>query len=288
VTTLPALTWIGNAAAVLLGRFGDVARQAQQAGCSRQAAYQHADKVQQALADARPPGHSRAQLLRENQRLVAENRQLWQALENTIDFPEPRQRRFAASAAACGVSLTTTLALLGVLLGARAPSRATVGRWVADASRRASGLLARLDAACRDLVTALCLDEIFCHHQPILVGVEPLSLACVLARRADDCSGETWAEALARGRLGRAVCDGGLGLRKGLALCRQQQQRAALAPPLDALPDLFHPARDAQRALRQIWAASAAAWRRHDQKPAAYDRVRRQLGWRHKDYHPAA
>src|SRR5438874_8645715 len=157
--TLPILTWIGNAAAVLAGRFGDVTRQARQAGCSRQAAYQHADKVQQAVAAARAPGPSRDELLHENQRLAQENRQLWQALEDTIDFPRERQRRFAATAAACGVSLTTTLVLLGVLLGARAPSRATVGRWVADASRRAAGLLARLDAWCRDLVTALCLDE---------------------------------------------------------------------------------------------------------------------------------
>src|SRR5580692_5565047 len=113
MTTLPLLTWIGNAAAVLAGRFGDITRQARQAGCSRQAAYQHADKVCRAVADARAPGPSRGELLRDNQRLAEENRQLWQALEDAIDFPEDRQRRFAATAAACGVSLSTTLALLG-------------------------------------------------------------------------------------------------------------------------------------------------------------------------------
>jgi hypothetical protein len=280
MSTLPILTWIGNAAAVLLGRFGDIARQARHAGCSRQAAYQHADKVQQALTQARAPGPSRDELLRENQRLVEENRQLWQALEDTIDFPQQRQRRFAATAAACGVSLSTTLVLLGILLGPRAPSRATIGRWVDDACRRAAGLLARLDACCRNLVAALCLDEIYCHRRPILVGVEPHSMACVLARRAESCSGEVWAEA-------RAVADGGTGLRKGLELFRRRRQQAGPAPPLDALPDLFHPSRDAQRALRQVWAAAEATWRRHDTKRAAFDRVRRQLGWRHTAYHPA-
>jgi hypothetical protein len=285
---LPIAAWIGNAAAVLLGRFGDIARQARQVGCSRQAAYRHAAQVQQAVAQARATRPAYEELLRDNQRLAEENRQLWQALQDTIDLPESRQRRFAATAAACGVSLSTTLVLLAVLLGARAPSRATVGRWVADASHRATGLLARLDAACRDLVTALCLDEIFCRRRPILVGVEPQSLACVMARRADDRSGTTWAAALAPwGRLERAVADGGTGLRKGLELFRSQRQQAGPAPPLLALPDLFHPARDAQRALRQVWAAAEAAWRRHDRKRAAFDRVRRQLGWRHTDYHPA-
>ena len=38
---------------------------------------------------------------------------------------------------------------------------------------RAGGLLVWLDACCRELVTVLALDEIFCHHRPILVGVEP-------------------------------------------------------------------------------------------------------------------
>ena len=35
---LPLLTWIGNAAAVLPGRHGDITTQAREAGCGRQAA----------------------------------------------------------------------------------------------------------------------------------------------------------------------------------------------------------------------------------------------------------
>ena len=45
MATLPAVVWIGNAAAVLCGDHGDVTAQARAAGCSRQAAYLHADAV---------------------------------------------------------------------------------------------------------------------------------------------------------------------------------------------------------------------------------------------------
>src|SRR2546421_11171594 len=54
--TLPVLTWLGNAVAVLLGKHGDVTQQARQAGCSRQVAYEHAERVHQAVADAQRPG----------------------------------------------------------------------------------------------------------------------------------------------------------------------------------------------------------------------------------------
>jgi hypothetical protein len=286
--TLPILTWIGNAAAVLTGCFGAITRQTQQAGCSRQVAYQHADKVQQALADAQLPGPSREQLLHENRRLTEENRQLWRTLEDSLDFPAERQQRFAVTAAACGVSLSTTLVLLGLLLDTRAPSRATLGRWVADAGRRAGALLARLDDSCRALVTTVCLDEIYCHRRPILVGVEPRSLACLVARRAEDCTGETWAQTLAPwDHVRRAVADGGLGLQKGLILAARRRQQAGPPLPLQVIPDLFHLTRDAGRVLRRTWQAAEAAWRLHDQKQAAYERLRRQLGWRHKEYRSA-
>jgi len=102
---LPVLTWVGNAAAVLFGRHGAVAAQAEQAGCSRQAAYQHADKVQQAVADAHEPGPSRAALLAEVHALRAENRRLWDWLEEALEPPKAKQQRFAIAAAALGLSL---------------------------------------------------------------------------------------------------------------------------------------------------------------------------------------
>src|SRR5262245_43188315 len=62
---VPLLSWIGNAAAVLLGSHGSVSEQAREAGCSRQSAYRHADEVQRALQESRLPGPSRAELLDE-------------------------------------------------------------------------------------------------------------------------------------------------------------------------------------------------------------------------------
>ena len=62
---LPIVSWIGNAAAVLVGGWGAVSRQAQAAGCSRQAAYDHAEKVQAAVRDATGGGPSRDQLQRQ-------------------------------------------------------------------------------------------------------------------------------------------------------------------------------------------------------------------------------
>src|SRR2546423_40427 len=120
MTRLPPLTWIGNAAAVLCGPFGAVTRQARQAGCSRQAAYDHAQRVQQAVTDAQSAGPTRELLLEENQHLRAENRQLWEWLQEALEPSEAQQRRFTATAAALGLSLGQTLQLLAVLLPRRA------------------------------------------------------------------------------------------------------------------------------------------------------------------------
>ena len=125
MATLSALTWIGNAAAVLSGPWGAVTAQAHQAGCSRQAAYDHARRVQQAVAEAQAGGPSRAQLRADGDRLRQENQQLWQALEDGVAFGGAARRRFAATAAALGLSLNQTWALLRcVLLPADCPSRA--------------------------------------------------------------------------------------------------------------------------------------------------------------------
>jgi hypothetical protein len=53
-------TWIGNAAAVLNGPWGAITAHAHQAGCFRQAAYEHAQRVAQAVTDAQAGGPSRA------------------------------------------------------------------------------------------------------------------------------------------------------------------------------------------------------------------------------------
>src|SRR5271167_1791413 len=65
------LNRIGNAYAALCGKHGDITAQAEQVGCSRQTVYEHADKVQQAVADAQLPGPSRAALLAQTAELRA-------------------------------------------------------------------------------------------------------------------------------------------------------------------------------------------------------------------------
>jgi hypothetical protein len=270
MATLSVLTWIGNAAAVWCGRRGAVTEQAQQAGCSRQAAYEHAQRVRQAVTDLHAGGPSRDELLRERDQLREENRQLWAALEDTVDFPEAKRRQFAAVAAALGLSLQQTGVLLALVVPAACcPSRATLGRWVQQTAARATLCLRVLDSACRGLVQQLCLDEIFCHRQPLLIGVEPHSLAWLLGRRAPDRTGLTWCRALVVwSRLTYAIIDGGSGLRRGLELVQQcwQQAEPLLPPvPLASTLDNFHIQQHGQRALRREWQAAERLWVRAEE-----------------------
>jgi hypothetical protein len=260
---------IANAAAVLFGCHGDVSEAARQADCSRQTVYDHADKVTQAVEDAQLPGPSREQLLAENAQLSEENRQLWDAYIQAIDCPEQKQQQFATAASAMGLSLTQILALLCILLPTqRQPSRATIGRWVNQSARRAGLLLAILDKACRPLVLSLCLDEIFFHRKPVLMGVEPHSMTWVIGQRALDRSAQTWAKAIeAWPDVEDVAADGGAGLERGLELAAAARQQAALKVP-DGKPakqlrgqlDVFHTRRDGGRVLQQQWARAEAVW----------------------------
>jgi hypothetical protein len=266
---LSVFTWIGNAAARLCGKHGDVSEVAQQAGCSRQTVYDHAGKVQRAVQEAQIPGPSREQLLAQNARLREENRELWDAYVHAIDCPQEKLQQFSVCASAMGLSLTQILVLLAVLLpAARRPSRATLGRWVNQSARRAGRVLAVLDKLCRPLVLCLCLDEIFFHRKPVLMGVEPHSMAWVLGQRAEDRSGETWAKALADWpAVERVAADGGTGLERGIELATAARLAAALpgsdgkkATPIREQLDIFHIRRDGARALRQQWARAEEAW----------------------------
>ena len=197
MSKLSVVTWIGNAAAVLGRRRGRVTTQTREVGCSRQAAYDHAQRVEQAVTEEQQGGPARSALLRLVAEVRAENRQLWQELEHAIDVPVAKQQHFAALAAALGLSLNQTERLLEVLLPPDArPSRATIGRWVEAAALQAGRVLQTLDETCQARVTELCLDEIYCHRQPVLVGVEPHSMAWMLGRRAPNCTGDTWRQTL--------------------------------------------------------------------------------------------
>ena len=260
---LSVLAWIGNAAAVLFGRHGDVTARAQQAGCSRQAAYAHADQVEQAVADARLPGPSRQQLLDDNRALRQQLEQLQarHQAEQHVDLGKDRQRRLAATAWAMGLSLGQLQDLLGLLLPAgKAPGRSTLGRWVLAAARRAGPVLDALDAAAAPRAPVLCPDEIFFHGRPVLVAVEPASMALLLCHKAQDRRGPTWRQALSPfTHLQAVVRDAGTGLSAGLALLDEQRRAGGLAPLEDGL-DLFHTEQEAQRLLGQQWRYVEDRW----------------------------
>jgi hypothetical protein len=285
VARLSVFTWIGNAAARFLGSHGAVTEQAAKADCSRQTVYDHADKVQHAVADAQLHGPSRQHLLLEVQQLRDENRQLWDWLDTVLDCPKDQQRQFAVTAAAMGLSLQQTLTLLAILLCAdRLPSRATLGRWVQQGARRAGRLLNILDAACQRLVLCLCLDEIFFHRRPVLMAIEPHSMAWVVGERVSDRSGPTWAKALAAWPAVKDVAaDGGSGIELGLKLAaakrREQGAKAKVetaAVPLHVRLDVFHIKRDGERVLRLEWAAAERLWEEAEKVSRAkgrYDRT---------------
>jgi hypothetical protein len=119
---LPIVSWIGNAAAVLVGGWGAVSRQAQTAGCSRQVAYDHAEKVQRAVQEAVGGGPARDELRRqllEQQRQIAA---LEKRLAHATEFPESEQQRFAATATAMGLSYEQARELLGIVVKKKVPA----------------------------------------------------------------------------------------------------------------------------------------------------------------------
>jgi hypothetical protein len=154
---LPVRTWILNAAAVFSGRHGAVTRQAEQAGCRRQTAYQHAHKLEQRLGDesaADPPAEERPR----PEAVAAPE----PAAGPRILLDKDKLKELATTAFAMGLSLRPVEDLLGVLLPAdEVPDHSTLGHWVQAEAGRAGAVLAALDPACADRVETLALDAIF-------------------------------------------------------------------------------------------------------------------------------
>jgi hypothetical protein len=265
---LSFVTWIRNAAAALTGSYGAVAQQAQQADCSRQTVYQHAHKVQQALVLAQQPCARCQQLLHDNQQLRLQLQQSQQRLDQVIELGPQRQGQLAVLFAALGISLNQMLRIFVFLLGSnRTPGRSSLGRWVRHAERQAGQIVRVLDAHSRPLAHSLCPDEIFFHRQPVLVGVEPASMAVLLCQRTANRQGDTWAQALRPFSNLEDVCsDAGNGIAKGLRLFEEQRraQRSlaslAEAPPLDISLDVFHTEQEAQRVLGRLWRGVEKVW----------------------------
>jgi hypothetical protein len=255
------VTWIANAAAALTGAYGDVTRQAEVADCSRQTIYDHAQRVRYAVEDAHDGGPTRAELIAQNQQLRHENAQLWDWLAGTIEFPPSQQREFSVTAAAMGLSLNQVLVLLALILGTQAgPGRSTMHRWIKAAALAAGRVLKSLDERCRALVLVGCLDEIFFHGRPVLVGVEPTSMAWFLGQKANDRSGTTWAKALRDWpALSFVTADAGTGLQAGITAV-QQERRETGQPSLENGLDVFHTTYEARRVLRLCWNRVERTW----------------------------
>jgi hypothetical protein len=277
--TIPFVRWIANAAACLAGPHGAVTEQAQQSGCSRQSAYDHAQKVLAAIEAQHSGGPTREELIQQNQALRCENAQLWDWLFQTIEFPTVKQQQFAVTALAMGLSLNQVLVLLAILLGAQAaPGRSTVHRWVQAAGTAAGAVLKRLDHAARTLVLVGCLDEIFFRRRPVLVGVEPHSMVWFLGKKADNCQGATWlGELRPWSGLRRVVCDAGSGLQAGVAAL-QQDRRAhpGESAPLEMGLDVFHTQQEARRVLKLLWNRLERTWEQAESASRAADWARRQ------------
>jgi hypothetical protein len=272
-------TWIANAAACWTGVYGNVTHQAEAADCSRQTVYDHAHKVQAAVAAEHSGGPTRAELIQENQDLRQENARLWDWLAQTVEFPPAKQQEFTVTATAMGLSLNQVLVLLALVLGVQAcPGRSTIGRWIQAAGLAAGRVLKSLDGRCKALVLVGCLDEIFFRRRPVLVGVEPASMVWFLGHKADDRQGATWYRHLQGWTsLQFILADAGSGLQAGIAQV-QQQRRADQQVPLENGLDVFHTTQEGQRALRQQWNQVEALW---DDAEAADRRVaqaRRQTG----------
>jgi hypothetical protein len=274
---IPFATWIANAAAGSTGIYGDVTRQSEVADCSRQTIYDHAQKVYAAVEDAHDGGPTRARLIEQNQHLRQENAQLWDWLAQTIEFPPSQQREFSVTATAMGLSLNQVLDLLALILGKRAcPGRSTLHRWIKRAALAAGRVLKSLDAQCQALVLVGCLDEIFFHGRPVLVGIEPASMAWFLGQVANDRSGATWAKALRDWTaLSYVTADAGTGLQAGIATMQQERQ-ADGKPSLENGLDVFHTTHEARRVLRLTWNRVERLWEQAEIASRRVEQAQRQ------------
>jgi hypothetical protein len=145
MATLSLRTLVRNAAAVFSGGYGEVTRRAAQAGCSRQAVYDHARRVERRLEPAAP----------------APPPAVAPASTPAPPLDEAVRRRLATTAFAMGISTRQIEDLFRVILADDAPDHSTIGRWVADEAERARPVLAALDAASAPRVRTLALDEVF-------------------------------------------------------------------------------------------------------------------------------
>ena len=256
---------MGHAAAVVGGRWGAVSPRAQAGGGRREAVDQPRRSVEQAVARAPSRGPCDDEGCAEPQRWRAAPEALWAVWTATDALPEAKPPACAAPGSAMGVRWTQMVTWCAILMAqGRVPSRAPVGRWVAQTPARAGGLVAVLDQACQALVMLGGLEAMVLPHAPVLVAVEPHRRAWVAGPRGPDRTGETWcAVRKAWPNVERVGSDAGTGLARGVK--RRHAARAptstALEPPTSApVPsgfEVLHTARERPRGVRRRWAGAA-------------------------------
>ena len=145
MTALSLRTAVRNAAAVVSGCYGAVTRRAEQAGCRRQAVYEHARRVERRLPPPLPPSPA-PEISRPGP---------------AVALDEPTRRRPAVTAFAIGISTRQIEQLLRILLPEAGPDHSTIARRVADEAEKARPVPEAIDAACIPEVRTLAMDEIF-------------------------------------------------------------------------------------------------------------------------------
>jgi hypothetical protein len=183
-----------------------------------------------------------------------------------------------------GLSLSQIVTLFAIVLPLSAvPSRAMVGRWVQEAAAQAGRLLVVLDRACQARVRVLCLDEIFLQREPVLMAIEPHSMAWMAGQRGPDRRGERWGEVITNWPcLEHVIAEGGQGLERGVKLAnvaRGAQGEAAETVSRQAMTmglDVFHTQRALERVLQQQWKQAERQLDTASQADAKVERYKRQ------------
>ena len=157
------------------------------------------------------------------------------------------------------------------------------GRWVQVAAAQAGRLLVVLDLACQARVRVLCLDEIFLHRAPVLMAIEPHSMAWMAGQQGPDRRGESWCGVLTRWMcLEHVIADGGQGLERGVKLAntaRCAQGEAAETVSRQAMTmglDVFHTQRELERVIQRQWKHAERQLEMASQADAKVARYKRQ------------
>jgi hypothetical protein len=158
-----------------------------------------------------------------------------------------------------------------------------IGRWVQEAAAQAGRRLVVLDLAWQARVRGLCLDEICLPREPVLMAIEPHSLAWMAGQRGPDRRGERWDDVMTTWPcLEHSITDGGQGLERGVKLAnaaRGAQGEAAETVSSQALTmglDVVHTQRELERVLQRQWKQAERQLDTASQADATVARYKRQ------------